>query len=43
MKEADPEGLMFPGFTAQSGESMTRETKLLFDSVMREDQTSWTS
>ena len=38
VKEADPEGLLYPGFTRNLGQSMTRETKLLFDSVMREDR-----
>jgi hypothetical protein len=38
VKEADPDGMLFPNFTRNLGESMTRETKLLFDSIMREDR-----
>jgi hypothetical protein len=38
VKEADPDGGLFPNFTRNLGQSMTRETKLLFDSVMREDR-----
>ncbi|MCA1584735.1 MAG: DUF1592 domain-containing protein, partial [Acidobacteria bacterium] len=38
VKEADPDGGLYPNFTRNLGQSMTRETKLLFDSVMREDR-----
>lgn len=38
VREADPDGALFPNFTRNLGSSMTRETKLLFDSVMREDR-----
>jgi hypothetical protein len=38
VKEADPDGGLFPNFTRNLGRSMTRETQLLFDSVMREDR-----
>lgn len=38
VKEADPDSELFPNFTRNLGESMTRETKLLFDSIMREDR-----
>jgi hypothetical protein len=38
VKEADPDGLLFSNFSRNLGDSMTRETKLLFDSIMREDR-----
>jgi hypothetical protein len=38
VKEADPDGMIFPNFSRNLGQSMTSETKLLFDNVMREDQ-----
>ncbi len=38
MKEADPDGGLFPNFTRNLGQSMTQETKLLFDSLVREDR-----
>jgi len=38
VREADPDSGIFPNFTRNLGQSMTRETKLLFDSVMREDR-----
>jgi hypothetical protein len=38
VKEADPDGMLFPNFTRNLGESMTRETKMLFGSIMREDR-----
>lgn len=38
VKEADPDSERYPGFTRNLGESMTKETKLLFDSIMREDR-----
>jgi mono/diheme cytochrome c family protein len=38
VKEADPDGGLYPNFTRNLGESMTRETKMLFGSVMREDR-----
>jgi hypothetical protein len=38
VKEADPDGGLFPNFTRNLGESMTKETKLLFRSIMREDR-----
>ena len=38
VKEADPDGGLFPNFTRNLGQSMTRETKLLFDSIVREDR-----
>lgn len=37
VKEADPVSGLYPEFTRNLGESMTRETKLLFESVIRED------
>lgn len=38
VKEADPDGGLFPNFTRNLGQSMTRETKLLFNSIMRDDR-----
>lgn len=38
VKEADPDGGLFPNFTRNLGEAMTRETKMLFESIMREDR-----
>lgn len=38
VKEADPDGGLYPNFTRNLGQSMTRETKLLVDSLMREDR-----
>jgi hypothetical protein len=38
VKEADPDGGLYPNFTRNLGQSMTKETKLLFDSIMREDR-----
>ncbi|MGE3191105.1 MAG: DUF1592 domain-containing protein, partial [Vicinamibacterales bacterium] len=38
VKEADPDSGLFPNFTRNLGESMTRETKLLFEAIMREDR-----
>lgn len=38
VKEADPDGGRYGNFTRNLGESMTRETKLLFDSLVREDR-----
>ncbi|MGH9203455.1 MAG: DUF1592 domain-containing protein, partial [Vicinamibacterales bacterium] len=38
VKEADPDGGLYPSFTRNLGESMTRETKMLFGSIMREDR-----
>lgn len=38
VKEADPDSGLFPNFTRNLGESMTKETKLLFESIMRGDQ-----
>ena len=38
VKEADPDGGLYPQFSRNLGQSMTRETKLLFDSIMREDR-----
>jgi cytochrome c551/c552 len=38
VKEADPDTGLFPQFSRNLGESMTRETKLLFNNVMREDR-----
>ena len=38
VKEADPDGMVFPNFTRNLGQSMTQETKLVFDSIMREDR-----
>jgi len=37
VKEADPDGMMFGDFTKNLGLSMTRETELLFENIMRED------
>lgn len=36
--EADPDGGRYGNFTRNLGQSMTRETKLLFDSLVREDR-----
>lgn len=38
VKEADPDSGLYPNFTRNLGESMTRETKLLFESIIREDR-----
>ena len=38
VKEADPDGGLYPDFTRNLGQSMTRETRLLFDSIMRDDR-----
>ena len=38
VKEADPDTGLFPQFSRNLGESMTRETKLLFEDVMRGDR-----
>lgn len=38
IKEVDPDGGLFPQFSRNLGQSMTRETKLLFDTIMREDR-----
>lgn len=38
LKEADPNGPLFPNFSRNLAQSMRRETELLFDSVMREDR-----
>jgi len=38
VRMADPDTGLFPEYSRNLGESMTRETKLLFDSVMREDR-----
>lgn len=38
VKEADPDGGLYPNFTRNLGESMTRETKLLFESILRENR-----
>jgi Protein of unknown function (DUF1588)/Protein of unknown function (DUF1592)/Protein of unknown function (DUF1585) len=38
VKEADPDTGLFPEFSRNLGESMTRETKLLFNNVMRDDR-----
>jgi Protein of unknown function (DUF1592)/Protein of unknown function (DUF1588)/Protein of unknown function (DUF1587)/Protein of unknown function (DUF1595)/Protein of unknown function (DUF1585) len=38
VKQADPDTGLYPQFSRNLGESMTRETKLLFESVMREDR-----
>ncbi|HWF84161.1 MAG TPA: DUF1592 domain-containing protein [Vicinamibacterales bacterium] len=38
VKDADPDTGLYPEFSRNLGESMTRETKLLFDSIMREDR-----
>jgi hypothetical protein len=38
VKEADPDSGIFPNFTRNLGQSMTKETKLLFESIMREDR-----
>jgi hypothetical protein len=37
VRQADPDTGLFPQFSRNLGESMTRETKLLFENVMRED------
>ena len=38
LKEADPDGVLFPEFTRNLGQSMVRETQMLFGSVMRENR-----
>ncbi len=38
LKEANPDTGLFPEFSRNLGESMTRETRLLFDSIKREDR-----
>jgi cytochrome c551/c552 len=38
VKEADPDGGVYGNFTRNLGQSMTRETTLLFDSIVREDR-----
>ena len=38
VKEADPDGGVYGNFTRNLGQSMTRETKLLFGNVVREDR-----
>jgi Protein of unknown function (DUF1592)/Protein of unknown function (DUF1588)/Protein of unknown function (DUF1587)/Protein of unknown function (DUF1595)/Protein of unknown function (DUF1585) len=38
LKEVDPDGGLFPEFSRNLAQSMTRETKLLFKSIMREDR-----
>lgn len=38
VKDADPDGGLYPNFTRNLGQSMTRETQLLFDSVMRDNR-----
>ena len=38
VKEADPDGTIFPNYTRNLSSSMTRETQLLFDSIVREDR-----
>jgi hypothetical protein len=38
VKQADPDTGLFPQYSRNLGESMTRETKLLFENVMREDR-----
>jgi hypothetical protein len=38
VKQADPDTGRFPQYSRNLGESMTRETKLLFDSIMRENR-----
>src|SRR5262249_26083181 len=38
VKMADPDTGLFPEYSRNLGESMTKETKLLFDSIMREDR-----
>jgi hypothetical protein len=38
VKDADPDTGLYPEFSRNLGESMTRETTLLFDNIMREDR-----
>jgi hypothetical protein len=38
VKDADPDGGVYGNFTRNLGQSMTRETQLLFDSIVREDR-----
>jgi cytochrome c551/c552 len=38
LKEVDPDGGLFPEFSRNVAQSMTRETKLLVNSIMREDR-----
>jgi mono/diheme cytochrome c family protein len=38
MKEIDPDGGLFPNFTRNLSHSMTTETKLLFEHIMRADR-----
>ena len=38
MKDVQPDAYQFPNYTKNLGQSMARETELLFDSIMREDR-----
>jgi mono/diheme cytochrome c family protein len=38
LKEVDPDGGLFPNFTRNLAQSLTRETKLLFEHIMRADR-----
>jgi hypothetical protein len=38
LKDVQPDAYQFPNYTRNLGQSMARETELLFDSVMREDR-----
>ncbi|HEX3702752.1 MAG TPA: DUF1592 domain-containing protein [Vicinamibacterales bacterium] len=38
VREADPDTGLYPEFSRNLGESMARETKLLFDNIIREDR-----
>jgi hypothetical protein len=38
VKQAEPDSGLYPQFSRNLGQSMARETKLLFDSIMRDDR-----
>src|SRR5262249_56358724 len=38
LRDVQPEVLLYPNFEKNLGESMRRETELLFDSIVREDR-----
>ena len=41
LKDVQPDVYQFPNYDKNLGESMRRETELLFDSIVREDRNSW--
>ena len=38
LKEADPDGLLYPNFSRQLGDAMMRETEFVFENMVREDK-----